>query len=73
MNVDANDAVDPGDIELLQAIRVVQRHLRQEWISEGCRVRPAWGCASCQAVELDRQLDMLAAETRENHDIPPHI
>lgn len=46
--------------ELHKAIEVVKAHLDQEWISQGCEENHAFGCASCQAVLLKKQLDGLS-------------
>lgn len=43
------------------AIQAVKDHLDKEWIAEGCETDHAFGCASCQATLLKRQLDGLAS------------
>lgn len=48
------------DTLVLKAIEVVIAHLDQEWISEGCETDHAFGCGSCQAVFLKKQLEGLA-------------
>lgn len=49
---------EPKDI--LAAIVLVQDYLRSEYIVDECRADPTAGCASCDAVELERRLDALA-------------
>lgn len=53
---------ETADLEAIEAIRVVRKYLREQWISEGCQTHQVWGCASCQAVRLDRDLEVLASE-----------
>lgn len=57
------------DEPVIDAIRVVQQHLREAWIVEGCRTHQVWGCASCQAAQLDRDLEILATEILPNAGI----
>jgi len=68
-----SETMDEVDVKALQAIRTLTEYLNTQWISEGCRTHPQWGCASCEAVELERQLGMLAHEIRENAGVAGHI
>jgi hypothetical protein len=52
-------------VETIEAIRRVRRHLNEKWISEGCRTVPSWGCVSCRAVALDRELELFLQELQE--------
>lgn len=47
--------------ETLEAIRVVRKHLADNWISDGCRDHTdrMFGCVSCQAAVLDDALASL--------------
>ncbi len=45
--------------EVLAAIGVVRKHLTEEWISGGCRTEQSFGCASCRALQLDQELELL--------------
>lgn len=40
-----------------EAVETLRKHLYAEWISDGCKANHAFGCASCQAVMLERELD----------------
>lgn len=49
--------------EVLAAIRVVQRFLTEGYIVEECAQQTAgMGCASCQAIGIRSDLEMLAGE-----------
>lgn len=48
------------DMQLMRAIAVVRDHLQSELISDSCRDHAMFGCVSCQALALDRQLALLA-------------
>ena len=43
----------------IACIEAVKNYLDREWISKGCETEHAFGCASCQAVFLKKQLDSL--------------
>ena len=56
---------------VIEAIATIRKHLADEWIVEGCRKERVWTCASCQAVELDRDLEALLYEIElDNGDRP---
>ncbi len=55
------DAGTISDSAVRQAVDVVKAYLRQEFIVEECRKAPCFGCASCEAVSLERRLDALLA------------
>jgi hypothetical protein len=59
------EADDADTLEAIEAIRRVRRHLAEKWISEGCRTVPSWGCVSCRAVSLDRELELLLSELQQ--------
>lgn len=63
------EALDADDREALAAIARVQKHLRDAWIVDECRERPSIGCASCEMIDLERRLEMLATEIKENAGI----
>lgn len=65
--------LDAEDSVALAAIDVLVGYLGKAWITPGCRSHPQIGCASCEMVELEQKLLMLAAEIRESADIPAHI
>ena len=44
---------------ILSAINVVKAHLDKGWISEGCYEHQTFGCASCRAVALRKELTLL--------------
>lgn len=46
--------------DVLAAIALVQRYLRDDYIVDECRNEPTEGCASCAAIELEGRLDALA-------------
>lgn len=48
--------------ELMDAIHLVQRHLRSEWMEPGCKDERVMGCASCTMTRLHEDLDMLIYE-----------
>jgi hypothetical protein len=52
----------PDADEVLTAIRRVQKHLRDGYIVDSCRGHPVVGCASCEAVDLERLLEKFAGE-----------
>jgi hypothetical protein len=45
--------------EILSAINIVKAHLDKDWISAGCYEHQAFGCASCRAVALRKELTLL--------------
>lgn len=47
----------PDHNAVREAVEVIRKHLYSEWISEGCKADHAFGCASCQAVLLEKELD----------------
>lgn len=49
------------EAELRKAVDVVKAYLRREFIVDECRGAPCFGCASCEAVSLERRLDALLA------------
>jgi hypothetical protein len=51
---------------VLDAIEIIQRHLDEDWIAEGCNDERSFGCASCHAVMLRTELQMLADAITEN-------
>lgn len=58
---------DPTHTEVYAAIEVIKAHLDKDWISEGCSIQShVLGCASCQAVQLKRQLAGLAEFLKED-------
>lgn len=65
-----SEELDQQSVEALKAISVLSKYLAEQWIAEGCRTNAQWGCASCEAVELDRKLQMLAADIRFSAGIP---
>jgi hypothetical protein len=56
---------------VLAAIEVVKRHLDNDWISEGCFEHQSFGCASCRAVALRKELTLLADYLIEDEATPP--
>lgn len=57
------------EIGILACIDKVRHYLAVNYIVDGCRQHRALGCASCQAVEIDRALELLASEVTDNlHD-----
>ncbi len=69
MDSDRQRALDGDDREALAAIARVQRHLRDAWIVDECRENPSIGCASCDMIDLEKRLEMLATEIKENAGI----
>ncbi len=57
----ANQTTFPTDDDLRNAVRVVQAYMRREFIVSDCRKAPCFGCASCEAIALERRLDALLA------------
>ena len=55
------------------AVNTIRAHLYSEWISDGCKADHAFGCASCQAVLLERELDGLVSwlDAHESDGSPP--
>lgn len=51
----------PPHDEVRNAVETIKAHLSAEWISEGCKADHYFGCASCQAVFLQRELDGLVS------------
>lgn len=49
----------PSHDSVRAAVEIIREHMEAEWISEGCKADHAFGCASCQAVLLMRELDGL--------------
>lgn len=47
----------PAHSSVREAVETLRRHLEAEWISDGCKANHAFGCASCQAVLLLKELD----------------
>ncbi len=45
--------------DVIAAIGIIQQYLRDDFIVEECRNEPTEGCASCEAVELERRLEWL--------------
>lgn len=60
------EALDADDREALAAIARVQKHLRDAWIVDECRESPSIGCASCEMIDLEKRLEMLATDIKEN-------
>ena len=50
---------------LIDAIHLIQRHLRDEYIVESCGDERVLGCASCTMKRLHDDLDMLMYEVEE--------
>lgn len=48
--------------QLKDAIHLIQRHLRDEYIVESCKGERVMGCASCTMTRLHEDLDMLMYE-----------
>lgn len=51
--------------KVVEAIEVINEYLDQEWISEACREYHSFGCASCSAKLLKKQLDGIANNLRK--------
>jgi hypothetical protein len=47
------------DADLHKAVETIKAFMRREFIVEECRKAPCFGCASCEAVALERRLDAL--------------
>jgi hypothetical protein len=47
----------PNYAELRTAIEIVKQHITDEWIIEECAGDEVFGCASCNAIRLRRELD----------------
>lgn len=47
---------------LVDAIHLIQRHLRKEWMVESCQGERVLGCASCTMTRLHEDLAMLMHE-----------
>lgn len=56
--------------EVLIAIRRVQKFLDTHFITEVCRGDKTFGCASCQAVGIHDDLEMLAQEIEDDQVRP---
>ena len=52
-------------MELIDAIHLIQRFLRKEYIVESCKGERVMGCASCTMTRLHEDLDMLMYEIEE--------
>lgn len=58
-----------NEVEILSCIDKIRYFLTEQYIVEGCRQHRALGCVSCQAIEIDRALELLASEITDNlHD-----
>jgi len=55
----------PPHDEVRRAVETIKAHLNAEWISDGCKADHSFGCASCQAVMLERELDGIVAWLEE--------
>ena len=55
--------------EVLASIRRVQAFLEVNFITEGCREDRMFGCASCQAVGIHENLEMLAHEVEDDQSL----
>lgn len=51
-----------GYEQVMDAIHVVQKHLRKDWMDEGCKDERVLGCASCTMTRLHEDLNMLMYE-----------
>jgi len=59
----------PAYSAVKEAGEVIRAHLHSEWISEGCAADHAFGCPSCQAVFLERELEGLVSWLGEEQDV----
>lgn len=50
---------------VIDAIHLIQRYLRKEYIVESCKGERVLGCASCTMTRLHEDLDMLTYEVEE--------
>lgn len=50
---------------IIDAIHLIQRYLRKEYIVESCKGERVLGCASCTMTRLHEDLDMLMYEVEE--------
>lgn len=57
---------------ILAAIDLIQSHIREDYIVEGCRNERVAGCVSCAMIRLDEDLDMLRYEI-ESDALAPHL
>lgn len=48
------------------ALDVVVRYLREQYIVDGCRTERVFGCASCEAIDLEQRLIALGREIMED-------
>ncbi|MCP5082233.1 MAG: hypothetical protein GY948_11105 [Alphaproteobacteria bacterium] len=60
-----------GPNAVIASIRVVQQHLRDEWISDGCREHQCFGCPSCNALDMERRLEGLVNSIKDFPDTEP--
>jgi len=58
--------MDKEALVCLTAIDTVTAYLEKAFIVDGCRVHPTVGCASCQAIDLQRQLLTFGLAIRED-------
>jgi hypothetical protein len=65
------DQIYAGHDDVLRAIRRVQRHLDDAFITEGCADDMTLGCVSCQAVRIKDELEMLARDVEDDQARPP--
>jgi hypothetical protein len=56
--------------EMLDAIAIVRKRLRDDWINAGCEKDQVWGCPSCRAIALDTELRLLAEEYEGDRAMP---
>ena len=55
-----NDAARAAEIErVTAAVNLITDFIRREFIVDECRDAPCFGCASCEAVNLERQLSAM--------------
>ena len=64
----------PDRDQVIDALHLIQRHLRSEYIVDSCRDERVFGCISCTMTRLHEDLDMLMyeIESRQLNRTPPH-
>lgn len=55
----------PSHDSVRAAVEIIREHLYAEWISDGCKADHSFGCASCQAVLLEKELDGIVSWLQE--------
>lgn len=60
-------AIFKNHAELLDAMRLIQDHLRDEYIVEECRDHPSTeGCFSCEAIKVWDGIEKFASEVEDD-------